>query len=108
MFNIRGRLFSTRKLGCGTKRTPIGTGAVGGDGTGLGTTAGTLQLVEEIHCLECPCNGLPCVCVWRECEIELEYQRMADEAWVKINFSREAESQSRLECSFGELLKNGF
>ena len=26
----------------------------------------------------------------------------------KINFSREAESQSRLEYNFGELLKNGF
>ena len=31
-----------------------------------------------------------------------------DDAWVKINFSRKAESQSRLEYSFGELLKNGF
>ena len=68
---IRGRLFSTRKLfGCSTERTPIGTGAVGGDRTGLSATAGALQLVEEIHCLECPCNGLPCVCVKRECEIE--------------------------------------
>ena len=52
-------LFSTRqRLGRSSERSTIGTGAVRREGTAFCATAGTLQLVEQVHCLECSRNSL--------------------------------------------------